>query len=69
MNARAFAVVEMSTGQLRDDVRLSLEGRRPVEFYSRVGGNTPSAEEVLAWMERTFAAAPSGVAMEEAVHV
>ncbi len=69
VNARAFAVVEMSTGQLRDDVRLALEGRRPVEFYSRVGGNTPSAEEVLAWMERTFAAAPAGIAMEEAVHV
>ena len=54
IQARAFAVVEMSNGQLRDDVRLALEGRRPVEFYSRVGGNTPSAEEVVAWMERTF---------------
>ena len=53
--ARAFVVVEMSTGQLRDDVRLALEGRRPVEFYSRVGGNAPSAEEVLAFLEHTFA--------------
>jgi pyruvate/2-oxoacid:ferredoxin oxidoreductase alpha subunit len=53
--ARAFAVVEMSTGQLRDDVRLALEGRRPVEFYGRVGGNVPSAEEVLAWIQHTFA--------------
>ena len=53
--ARAFAVVEMSTGQLRDDVRLALEGRRPVEFYGRVGGNVPSAEEVLAWTRHTFA--------------
>ncbi len=53
--AKAFAVVEMSTGQLRDDVRLALEGRRPVEFYSRVGGNVPSAEEVLAFIEHTFA--------------
>jgi 2-oxoisovalerate ferredoxin oxidoreductase alpha subunit len=54
--ARAFAVVEMSTGQLRDDVRLALDGRTPVEFYSRVGGNAPSAEEVLAFVERKFAA-------------
>jgi pyruvate/2-oxoacid:ferredoxin oxidoreductase alpha subunit len=54
--ARAFAVVELSTGQLVDDVRLALEGRRPVEFYSRVGGNVPSAEEVLAFVERKFAA-------------
>ena len=53
--AKSFAVVEMSTGQLRDDVRLALEGRRPVEFYSRVGGNAPSAEEVLAFVEGKFA--------------
>jgi hypothetical protein len=43
-------VVEMSTGQLLQDVKLSLEGRRPTEFYSRVGGNVPSAEEVLAFV-------------------
>ena len=55
VRARAFAVVEMSTGQLRDDVRLALEGRRPVEFYSRVGGNAPAAEDVLAFVEGKFA--------------
>ncbi len=60
--ARAFAVVEMSTGQLRDEVRLALEGRCPVEFYSRVGGNAPSAEEVLEFLEGTFAALGSEVA-------
>ena len=54
--ARAFTVVEMSTGQLVDDVRLALDGRVPVEFYSRVGGNVPSAEEVLAFLEQKFAA-------------
>ena len=53
-SAKAFAVVEMSTGQLVDDVRLAVEGRVPVEFYSRVGGNVPSAEEVLAFIQRTF---------------
>jgi pyruvate/2-oxoacid:ferredoxin oxidoreductase alpha subunit len=45
--ARLFMVVELSTGQLLEDVRLGLEGRRRVEFYGRVGGNVPSAEEVL----------------------
>jgi 2-oxoisovalerate ferredoxin oxidoreductase alpha subunit len=49
-SALAFAVVEMSTGQLVEDVRLALEGRRPVEFYSRVGGNVPATEEVLAFL-------------------
>ena len=39
--AKAFAVVELSTGQMVDDVRLALEGRGPVEFFSRVGGNVP----------------------------
>lgn len=53
--AKAFVVVEMSTGQLRDDVRLALEGRAPVELYSRVGGNVPSAEEVLAFVQGKFA--------------
>jgi hypothetical protein len=55
-SAKAFAVVELSTGQLIDDVRLALEGRRPVEFYGRTGGNVPSAEEVLAFLEHQFAA-------------
>ena len=54
-HAKAFAVAELSTGQLRDDVRLALEGRVPVEFFSRVGGNVPSAEEVLAFVEQKFA--------------
>jgi len=52
---RAFAVVELSTGQMVDDVRLALEGRRPVEFFSRVGGNVPSAEDVLAFLDGKFA--------------
>jgi len=60
--AKAFAVVELSNGQLVDDVRLALEGRRPVEFYNRMGGNVPSAEEVLAFVERKFAA---GAPVEE----
>jgi pyruvate/2-oxoacid:ferredoxin oxidoreductase alpha subunit len=53
-NAKAFTVVELSTGQLVDDVRLALEGRAPVEYYSRVGGNVPSAEDVLGFLRRTF---------------
>ena len=53
-NAKAFAVVELSTGQMVDDVRLALDGSTPVEFFSRVGGNAPSAEDVLAFLEHTF---------------
>ncbi len=46
--AQVFLVVEMSNGQMVDDVRLALNGVRPVEFHSRNGGNVPSHEEVLA---------------------
>jgi pyruvate/2-oxoacid:ferredoxin oxidoreductase alpha subunit len=45
--ARKFLVVEMSNGQMVDDVRLAVEGVRPVEFFNRMGGNAPSAEEIL----------------------
>src|SRR5579859_1429137 len=46
--ARVFLVVEMSNGQMVEDVRLALNGARPVEFFGRNGGNVPSHEEVLA---------------------
>lgn len=39
-------VVELSNGQMVEDVRLAVNGRVPVEFYARVGGNVPSIEEV-----------------------
>ncbi len=45
--ARLFLVVELSNGQLIDDVRLALNGRRPTRFYGRVGGMVPTTEEVL----------------------
>jgi 2-oxoisovalerate ferredoxin oxidoreductase alpha subunit len=52
--ARKFLVVELSTGQLVEDVRLAVEGRCPVEFYGRVGGNVPSAEEILDEIARSL---------------
>ena len=63
--AKGFAVVELSTGQLVDDVRLALNGSRPVEFYSRTGGNVPSAEDVLGFLEQKFAVEPM---QEELIH-
>jgi pyruvate/2-oxoacid:ferredoxin oxidoreductase alpha subunit len=42
----AVLVVEMSTGQMVEDVRLTMNGSVPVEFYGRWGGNVPAAEEV-----------------------
>src|SRR4051812_22681022 len=45
-NTQRVLTVEMSTGMLVEDVRLAVNGRVPVELYSRVGGNVPSVEEV-----------------------
>ena len=39
-------VCELSTGQMVEDVRLTLNGRVPVEFYGRCGGNVPQADEI-----------------------
>ena len=50
-------VVELSNGQMVEDVRLAVDGKVPVEFYGRVGGNVPSVEELQAQvMERVTAA-------------
>ena len=67
-HAKAFAVVELSTGQMVDDVRLALNGAAPVEFFSRVGGNAPSAEDVLAFIERTFPNSLHPRHQEELIH-
>ncbi len=45
--AKRFVVVEMSNGQMLEDVKLALNGSRPVEFLNRMGGNVPSHHVVL----------------------
>ena len=49
-NASVFVVVEMSNGQMLEDVKPALNGARPVEFLNRMGGNVPSHDEVLAFV-------------------
>ena len=39
-------VVELSNGQMVEDVKLALDGKVPVESYTRTGGNVPSVEEL-----------------------
>jgi 2-oxoglutarate ferredoxin oxidoreductase subunit alpha len=52
-HAKSFLVVEMSMGQMLEDVRLALCGERQVSFYSRVGGIVPNYEEIIAEVEKT----------------
>ena len=44
--------VEMSMGQMIDDVRLATECRLPVSFFGRTGGVIPTPAEVLAEIEK-----------------
>ncbi len=44
--ARTVLVVELSSGQMVEDVRLALEGTRPVHFHGRQGGMLVTPEEV-----------------------
>ncbi|MFC1576405.1 3-methyl-2-oxobutanoate dehydrogenase subunit VorB [Candidatus Omnitrophota bacterium] len=42
-----FLVVEMSTGQMLEDVRLAIEDKKRIHFYGRTGGGVPGEEEVI----------------------
>jgi 2-oxoglutarate/2-oxoacid ferredoxin oxidoreductase subunit alpha len=44
---RALLTVEMSAGQMLEDVRLAVKDRMPIEFYGRMGGVMPLPDEVL----------------------
>lgn len=63
-HARRFLVVEMSNGQLLEDVRLALNGVRPVDFLCRNGGNVPSHAEVLDFVRSRAASLTAGEAPE-----
>ncbi len=45
-NIEAVMSVEMSTGQMVEDVDKAVRGKKPVEFYGRTGGIVPAPEEV-----------------------
>ena len=44
--AKCVFTVEMSTGQMIEDVRLAVEGKLPVHFYGRPGGMVPTPTEI-----------------------
>ncbi len=50
-HASSVLVVELSNGQMLEDVRLALNGSKRVDFYGRVGGNVPSVEELRQQVE------------------
>jgi 2-oxoglutarate ferredoxin oxidoreductase subunit alpha len=48
---RKFLVIEMSSGQMVEDVMLAVNGGSEVDFYGRYGGGIPDEEEILARIE------------------
>ena len=54
-HAANVLVVELSNGQMLEDVRLALDGKKHVDFYGRVGGNVPSIEELRQQVEERVA--------------
>jgi 2-oxoglutarate ferredoxin oxidoreductase subunit alpha len=46
-SAKKVLVVEMSLGQMLDDVKMALEYKLPIEFYGRQGGFVPGPQEIL----------------------
>jgi 2-oxoglutarate ferredoxin oxidoreductase subunit alpha len=52
---RRILVVEMSAGQMIEDVRLAVGKDYPVEFYGRMGGIVPLPDDVLEAIQRIYA--------------
>ncbi len=46
-SCRSVISIEMSMGQLVEDVELSVKGARPVHWYGKCGGEVPTPEEVM----------------------
>lgn len=49
---KAVFVFELSYGQMVEDVRLSLEGSVPVNFYGRAGGGVFTPEEIVSFVKK-----------------
>jgi len=48
---KTFLAVEMSMGQMVDDVKIAVNGRADVEFFGRTGGIVPTPNEILNKIE------------------
>ena len=45
---KAFLTVEMSAGQMVEDVRLTVNGKKPVYFTGRMGGMIPTVDNIMS---------------------
>ncbi len=56
-NVKAFLAVEMSMGQMVEDVRLAVNGAKPVHFYGRTGGMVPTPAAIVAEAKKVLGGA------------
>ncbi len=56
---KSFIAVEMSTGQMVEDVTLAAKGKCPVSFYGRTGGIVPTPDEIISY----FHSLPGGACL------
>ncbi|MDK9699023.1 MAG: 3-methyl-2-oxobutanoate dehydrogenase subunit VorB [bacterium] len=50
--SKALLSVEMNNGQMIEDLRLIMQGTKPIHFYGRQGGIVPSPEEIIAEIKK-----------------
>lgn len=55
-NVKKVIVAEMSAGQMLQDVRLGVEGVKPVELFSRLAAQIPLPDEIVAFVEESIKA-------------
>ena len=51
-SVKEFVCVELSVGQMIEDVKLATEGKKPVKFFGRNGGNVMSPEDIVAYVTK-----------------
>ena len=51
-HVRAFVSVELSMGQMIEDIRLAEQCRRPVALCNRAGGMIPTPEQIMQAVKR-----------------
>ena len=49
-----YLVIEMSYGQMLEDVKLAVNGKAPVEFFGRAGGGIPTEEEIVKKVTKSY---------------
>ena len=53
-HVKGILALELSSGQMVEDVRLAVEGKVPVEHYGRMGGMIFTPDEIVNVMKKTF---------------